>query len=144
MIDKIKDESDVSTKVALAWAINAKNSLRNVYEFSPSQLVFGRNPSLPSILNDKCPALEGHTCSEVVAKHLNAEHEARKMFIQCEASEKIRHALHHNVQQSTTLDFTPGDNIYYKGLNSDYWNGPAEVIAKDNHQVIVKHGGSYY
>ena len=33
MIDKIKDESDctlVSTEVALAWAINAKNSLHNV------------------------------------------------------------------------------------------------------------------
>ena len=27
-------------------------------------------------------------------------------------------------------------------MNSDYWKGPAEVIGKDNHQVIVKHGGS--
>ena len=27
-------------------------------------------------------------------------------------------------------------------MNSDYWKGPAEVIGKDNHQVILKHGGS--
>ena len=57
VIDKVKDRSDVSTEVALAWAINATNSLHNVYRFSPSQLVFGRNPNLPSVLNDKLPAL---------------------------------------------------------------------------------------
>ena len=53
MTDKIKDESDVSTEVALAWTVNAKNSLHNVYGFSPSQLVFGRNLNLPSVLDDK-------------------------------------------------------------------------------------------
>ena len=89
VIDKIKDESDVSTEVALACAINAKNSLHNVYGFSPSQLVFGRNTNLPSVLNDKLPALGGHTSSEVVANHLNAEYETCKAFIECEASEKI-------------------------------------------------------
>ena len=88
MIDKIKDESDVSTEVALAWAINAKNSLHNIYGFSPSQLVFG-NLNLPSVLNDKLPALGGNTSSEVVANHLNAKHEACKAFIECETSEKI-------------------------------------------------------
>ena len=89
MIDKINDESDVSTEVALAWAINAKNSPHNEYGFSPSHLVFGRNPNLPSILNDKLPALGGHTSSEVVANYLNAKHEAGKTFIEREASEKI-------------------------------------------------------
>ena len=126
----------------MAWAINAKNSLHNVYGFSPSQLVFGRNPNLPSVLIDKLPALGGHTSSEVVANHLNAKHEPHKAFIECEASEKIRRALHHNVRQSTTLEFTPGDKVYYKRLDSDYWKGPAEIIGKDNHQVIVKQGGS--
>ena len=126
----------------MAWAINAKNSLHNVYGFSPSQLVFGRNPNLPSVLIDKLPAPGGHTSSEVVANHLNAKHEPHKAFIECEASEKIRRALHHNVRQSTTLEFTPGDKVYYKRLDSDYWKGPAEIIGKDNHQVIVKQGGS--
>ena len=142
MTDKIRDESDGSTEVALTWAINAKNSHHNVYGSSPSQLVFGRNPNLPSVLNDKLPAPGGHASSEVVANHLNAKHEACKAFIECEALEKIRRALRHNVWQSTTLEFTPGDKVYYKHLNSDYWKGPAEVIGKDNHQVIVKHGGS--
>ena len=101
MIDKIKNESDVSTEVALAWAINAKNSLHNVYGFSPSQLVFGRNLNLPSVLNDKLPAPGGHTSTEVVANHLNAKHEANKAFIECEASEKI---YEHSASQSTTVN----------------------------------------
>ena len=97
---------------------------------------------MPSVLNDKLPAPGGHTSSEVVANHLNAKHGARKAVIECEASEKIRRTLRHNVRHSTTLEFTPGDKVYYKRLNSDYWKGPAEVIGKDDHQVTVKHGGS--
>ena len=56
----------------------AKNSLQNVYGFSPSQLVFGRNPNLPPVFNDKLRALVGTTSSEKVAQHLNAKHEVRK------------------------------------------------------------------
>ena len=78
MLDKIINEAGCKLEVALSWAINAKNCLHNVYGFSPSQLVFGQNPNLPSVLNDKLPALGGTTSSEEVAKHLNAKHEARK------------------------------------------------------------------
>ena len=143
MINKIKNETDCTTEVALAWAINAKNYLHNVYGFSPSQLVFGKNPNLPTVLNDKLPSLEGKTSSEVVATHINVKHEARKAFIECEASEKIRRALRHNIRESTTMVFQTGDKVYYKRLGCDYWKGPGIVIGKDNHQVIVKHGGSF-
>ena len=51
---------------------------------SPNQLVFGRNLNSPSVINDKPPALEGTTSSEVVAKNLNALHEAWKAFIENE------------------------------------------------------------
>ena len=27
-------------------------------------------------------------------------------------------------------------------MNSAYWKGPSKVIGKDNHQAILKHGGS--
>ena len=82
MINKIKNETDCTTEVALAWAINAKNCLHNVYGFSTSQLVFGKNPNLHTVLNDKLPSIEGKTSSEVVATHINTKHEARKAFMQ--------------------------------------------------------------
>ena len=67
-----------------------QDSLHGVYGYSPNQLVFGCKPNFPSCLNDKPPALEGITSSEVVAKNLNALHAARKAFIENEASEKLR------------------------------------------------------
>ena len=33
--------------------------------------------------------------------------------------------------------------MYYKRLDSDFWRGPATVIGRDNHQVVVKHGGIF-
>ena len=143
MVKKTMDESHCDIRTALAWAINAKNCLHNVYGFSPAQLVFGRNPNLPSVLNDKLPALNGVTASEQVARNLKAKHEARKAFIENESSEKLRRALRHNVRESSTAIFESGDKVYYKRLESDFWRGPATVIGRDDHQVILKHGGSF-
>ena len=139
----MSDSPECSLEVALAWSINAKNSLHNVYGFSPSQLVFGRNLNIPSILTDKLPALSRRTQSEEVARLLNAMHDARKAFIESEASEKIRRALRHNVREAITMVFEPGNKVYYKIIGSDYWRGPATVIGKDSHQVILKHGGLF-
>ncbi len=90
MVTKIMTEQpELSLKVALAWAVNAKNGLQMVGGFSPYQLVFGRNPDLPCTLSDELPALEGITSSDIVVKHLNASHSSRKAFIATETSEKI-------------------------------------------------------
>ena len=82
-----------SLNVAVAWVVSAKNSLANVYGYSPNQLVFGRNPNFPSILTDKLPALDEKTNSEVLLDNLNALHAARKAFVSAEADERIRRAL---------------------------------------------------
>lgn len=55
-LNKMMEESDGDIHLALAWAINAKNSLANVHGFSPAQLAIGKNPQLPGILNDSLPA----------------------------------------------------------------------------------------
>ena len=44
----LKDDQTLSLKVALAWAVNTKNSISNYSWFSPYQLVLGQSPSLPS------------------------------------------------------------------------------------------------
>ena len=48
MLLKIKDSEKCDYDTALAWAVSAKNSLISHSGFSPSQLVFGQNPSLPN------------------------------------------------------------------------------------------------
>ena len=45
-------------EVALAWRVNAKNSLINCIDFSSAQLVFDCNPNLSNNMNNVLPALE--------------------------------------------------------------------------------------
>ena len=85
--------SKIVENVVLCWAIIAKNRLQYIYGHSPHQLVFGKNPTLPSLFENKLPALEGVSGSKLVATHVNALHKAREKFIKLEASEKLRRAL---------------------------------------------------
>ena len=54
----------MDTKVALAWAVTAKNSYLMYGGFSSFQLVVGKQPKLPNIMDDKLPALEATTTSQ--------------------------------------------------------------------------------
>ena len=57
MLLKIKEDVKCDWETALAWAISAKNALVNNKGYSPMQIVFGRNPNLPTSLTDTLPAL---------------------------------------------------------------------------------------
>ena len=72
MMTKVKEESNCSLEIALAWSLSAKNSLANVYGYSPNQLLFRKNPNLPNTLVNDLPALEETTSSKLIAEHLNA------------------------------------------------------------------------
>ena len=130
-------------ETAVAWAISAKNSLKNVHGFSPNQLVFGCNPNYPNIETDSPPALEGKTSSEVVAYNLNAMHAARKAFIESESCERLRRAMKHNVRSSGEVKFINGDIVYYRRNSDGCWKGPGRVIGQENKQILVKHGSTY-
>lgn len=140
MVCKIlADQPECQLSTALAWAVHAKNSLQMVGGYSPYQLVFGRNPKLPSVLVDKPPALEGTTISEVFAKHLNALHASRQAFIKAEASERVRRALRYQIRPNGNY-FQCGDDVYYKRDGYEEWKGPGKVIGQDGKVVIIKHG----
>ena len=140
---KILDENpETPLKVALVWAVNAKNALQMVYGYSPYQLVFGSNPNLPSVMIDKPPALEGLTTSEIFARHLNALHSGRRAFLQAETSERIRKALRHQVR-ATGGHFNEGDQVYFKRDGKKRWQGPGRVIGQDGKVVFVRHGNVY-
>ena len=51
----MSDKPNYSLETGVAWAIAAKNSLKNMYEFSPNQLVFGKNPNFPNVESNKLP-----------------------------------------------------------------------------------------
>ncbi|GAB1599884.1 hypothetical protein Ahia01_000265900 [Argonauta hians] len=143
MVEKVMEDTNCSLEIAVAWSVSAKNALKNVHGFSPNQLVFGRNPNIPTVLDSKPPALEGVTSSKLIAQHLNAMHTARAAFIQAEASEKLRRALMKKTRMSTVHSYKTGDEVYYKRKDSRRWHGPGIVIGGINKQVFVKHGGTF-
>ena len=138
---KTMDDSKCDIDLAMHWSVAAKNSLLNVYGYSPNQLVFGKNPSLPSTHVNDLPAQTSTSTTEYITKTLQALHSARRAFIQQESSERLRRAL----SRKTRINphFFIGDNVYYKRNDSKSWHGPAKVLGKDAQQYLLKHGGIY-
>ena len=142
-VKKIMADTKCDLDIAVAWAISAKNSLKNVHGYSSNQLVFGFNPNFPNVLNSNLPALEAKTSSEIVAMNLNAMHSAREKYIESESSDKLRNAIRSQVRTHNDEKYDTGDIVYYKRKNDKTWKGPASVIGQDGQQVFIKHG-SYY
>ena len=89
------EDAGCKLELALTWTVTAKNSLKNVNDFSPNQLVLGvgGNPNFLTALYSKFPTLKGKSTGENVANDISAMHTVRKTFIQSESSERIRCAL---------------------------------------------------
>ena len=81
---KVKRDNGYDWRMALDWALMAKNSMHNVHGYSPYQLVFGQNPNLPSVLTNKPPALEGTNMSTWIAQHITTLHATRRAFTKAE------------------------------------------------------------
>lgn len=139
-VNKTVDDTKCDLEMAVAWAVSAKNSLKNVHGYSPNQLVFGRNTNHPCAENDKLPALENKTSSQIVADNLNTLHSARENYIKSESSEKLKRALKHNVRTHSETVFNTGNVVFYKRSRDKKWSGPATVIGSDNQQILLKHG----
>ena len=94
-----KDVEDVSCSLetAIAWAVSAKNSLHSHNGYSPNQIVFETDPNMPSVLEDKLPALQpGEVNSITVENNLKAMHIAREAFVKCESSQRIKRDINHS------------------------------------------------
>ena len=138
-----RDYPKMSLEVALAWAINAVNSMSSVRGFSPYQLVFGKSIKLPNILEDPPPALEEPTKSKELVDTLNAIHAARVAYTKAERCERIRKALKAKIRVNDTL-YDKGDIVYFKKEGEDSWRGPAKVVFQDSKVIFLRIGSVYY
>ena len=127
-VRRIMEDTNCSVKVALAWAVAARNALQNCHGFSPNQLVFGSNPAIPSVFDSGPAELESSSASQLVADNINAMHAARRDFICNESNERIRRALLHQVRHDDKEDFKNGDTVYYKRNGERRWRSPGVVI----------------
>jgi len=114
MMLKTKEDTKCTWEVALCWALSAKNSMQMFGGFSANQLIMGRNPSFPNVIDDRLPALEESVVSKTVAENVNAMHSARQAFTKCESSNKIRRALQSQVRTSNNEFYHNGEKVMYK------------------------------
>lgn len=133
-------ENKCSLKTALSWALSAKNSLLNNKGYSPSQIMCGALPNIPTITNSTLPALESQTSSNVVAQHLDTLHTARAEYVKSEASSKLKKAMRHNVRHTQHKLLRLNDKVYYKRERIAQWLGPARIVGLDGKTILVKHG----
>ena len=137
------EDTNCSLETAVSWAISTKNTPHGYNGYSLNMIVFGRNPNMPSVLNDKLPALEENVSSMTIESNLAAMRSAREAFIQSESSGKIKRALRSDVRSCNGAKFENGDRVFYKRNDSNKWRGPGSVIGQVNEQVLVKHGSGY-
>ena len=143
MLDRILEESTDNIEIAVAWAINAKNSLSNIHGFSPFQLAIGQNPKLPIANTNNAPALTHESTTKILEQNLSYLHKAREAFIQSENSERIRRALSHNIRTYSDHKYLTGDSVYFKRANEKRWRGPGKVLGQDGQQILIKYGANY-
>ena len=104
--------------VIIVWIVNAKDNLHNCYGYSLNQLVYRHNPSLPSVLTNKLPVMEGST-SELLRSHFNAISDSRRVFIECEGNEELQRAIRSKLQRATCLIYGAGVHVFFKRNDSN-------------------------
>ena len=137
MTVKILEDLQCEPEVAVQWAINARNTLTNVYGYSPQQLVLGKNTSLQTD-EVTLPALNQTSTSKYVAENLNAIAMARKIFQEKEAAVRVNRAMRSRCYYNDS--FVMGDLVYYKRDKMKQWLGPAVVIGASSGVVWIDHG----
>ena len=139
----MESEPKLDKEICLYWAVNAKNCLQMWQGLSSYQLVFGKNPELPSNVNSNPPGLEGKTTSELFADQLTAMNLAREAFIKIESDGRLKKALRHNVRP-TGDQKEIGDVVFFKRSKEKDWRGPGKVIGVDGLNILVKQSSSIY
>ena len=119
LVLKILVDVKCETEIALAWAVAARNAYYNNSGYSPNQLVFGFNPSMPNIYNSKPPGLKRVTTSEMIAKITEAKRVAMEEFVRFDSCERLKRALSSNVRRTVIDDLKVGDEVYYKRDRSE-------------------------
>ena len=90
----ITADPSLKPQMALAWAIQAANTMQNINGCVPFQLVFGRLPQHPSLVEDNPGTNEVIADSQAQwARHYRTMMMAREHFAAAEADSTLKKAL---------------------------------------------------
>ena len=122
---------------ALEYALFAKNVEPNHKGFSPFQIVYGTNPTIPGVINSTPASLSNTFEREDVRKHLDKLNSAREAFREADTDARIKRALKSRIQASNHEFYSPGESIYFKEIKKNEWSGPVKVLGQDGKVVFI-------
>ena len=141
MLDKMcTADPTLSPEMALKHAIMAHNTMLNHKGFSPCQMVFNQNPTMPTVLTSGPPGLEEVKLTAKVAKNLSTMQSAKEAFVQCEADRTIAETLRSRLYVSEGQKVEPGTWVYYK-QHGRLWKGPVKIHSVDGKRLYAVRGG---
>ena len=131
-------------KDALAAAIQAKNQTITRGGFTPYQMVFGRAPMFPDLLEEDSTGnlalRESLTTQGEVQRSLEMRAAAKISLLRKDCQDKLKRALR-RWPRGKIKEFTPGEMIYFyspqptaKRFKRDAgaWRGPAVILMKES------------
>ena len=152
LLEKVIDERSPSTQEEWLDCVrhcHVKNSTIQTHGYTPSQVVFGKNPDIPGALLDEpqkvIPCTAG-LVEDSVEKAQAIRHAAKKALLELQDSKNMRRALAARPRVART--FRAGDIVAYwrdqkwaQGLLSrgGRWHGSAVVLGNIGKNVVIVH-----
>merc|ERR1711954_92012 len=132
MMEKIQEgDPSLSDKDALDYALFSKNCQTNNKGFSSFQIVYGRNPNIPGIVNSTQASLEETFQSPDVKKDLKNLYASSEAFLKANYDKIIKRAFSARISASCDTFFEQGEVVSFKEDGSSKWSGQAKILGTD-------------
>jgi hypothetical protein len=143
MVEKIRRESPkMKLQDAIDQATWARNSLIIPHlGFSPFQMVYGRNPSLPGVSDATTGGLETMTESEIVKAMFHRMENTRIQWQIAEHDHRMKIAMKDRLPKETNIAFGIGDDITFRDrITKKLYDG--RIVGFEGPTALIKWGNS--
>ena len=136
------DDPNMTLQDAVDKAAWAKNSLiNNQRGFSPFQIIYGRNPTIPSISDSTTGSLENLTLNEILRKIIESMQSTRLQMLASEYDHRIRVAIKDPLLKSTNIKYEVGNQVVFKDSKDGKVHN-ARIVGIDGPVAILRWGNS--
>ena len=149
VLDESRPQSEPEWRDCLSHAQSAKNTLLTEAGASPYQLVFGRNPRVPTDLMQEAPhlgAVDAEQAEPALERAAAVRAASRRAMLECQSDRAVRAAL--RARPRALRPFRSGDWVYYwrtqkhvdgVRIEGGRWYGAGLVLGSVGRNFVVAH-----
>ena len=109
---------DHPTDIVLGWSCLIRSSIYDYYSYTPDQLVYGTNPSLPIVPSEGLPALGNKMRANVLNRHAEALQAARRGLSTMETMERTKRDPKRRTRNAVERMVELENNHYSQGMGT--------------------------